>query len=76
MRVGMARLRGYKAEGSYRTLLDMLSNDLNEQRKKNDTAQGNQIYRNQGAVQYIRGLLKELGWDEEKKLVVYDGAFD
>lgn len=76
MRSAMKRMREHRLEGSYRCLLDLLSVDLDAQLQKNITAEGNQVYRNQGAAQYLKSLLKELGFDPDKKAKTYDGAFD
>jgi hypothetical protein len=69
-------MREFKQDASYRVLQSMLMKDLDAYRKKNDTAEGNVVYRNQGVCQYLKTLLKDLGFDSDKKPVVYDGAFD
>lgn len=70
-------MREYRLEGSYRALLNLLSSDLDRYRKKNDIAEGNDMYRNQGTCQYLKSLLKVLGYDPDKERPpVYDGAFD
>ena len=73
----MKRIREHKEGAAYRAFLYLISKDLDDARKKNDTAEGHQVYRNQGVSQYLNRLLKEMGFDPERgKPQVFDGAFD
>jgi len=53
----------------------LLVTDIQILREKNDGASGDEFYRNQGAIQWLKKLLKDLS-TEKSSAPVYDGGFN
>jgi hypothetical protein len=75
MRATLKRVIEYREAAAFRAFLALVGSDLDDVRKKNDTAEGDEVFRNQGVAQYLNRLLKEMGFDPEKKHKGHDGAF-
>lgn len=72
----LGRLNQYKNTEAHTVLRLLLAMDLDLQRAQNDQANKEDVLKNQGAIRYIKKLLKQTGeYDEDKKPTVYDGGF-
>jgi len=68
-----AKIKEFENTPCYRGMLQLFETSLQEARVRNDVAVDPEFYRNQGAIQELRRLIKLTGPREIQK--GYDGAY-
>lgn len=74
-KAAVAKLKEYESTPIFGQFVILLRTDLQEQRELMDDAEKEQLYKTQGAIRYLKKLIKELDPKGKKEIPVYDGGF-
>jgi len=72
-------MKSYSSTDTMNAVFNLIRYDLDDARKKNDSATGVELFRNQGTILYLKKLLKELISPPKNKEHIkarkFDGGF-
>lgn len=71
----IGRLTEWEATECYVTFRYLLQTDLADMRESMDNVEEDEVKKTQGAIRYVKRLLKELDPEGRKKPTVFDGGF-